>query len=105
MDYTILICFIPIIIALIIADQLERKQMGVIKNIRKKRKEKLAMSEIIKNYVGKNCIVTTMSGSEIIGIITAAEDGWINVDNGKMNQAVNLDYITKISEKPVKKKN
>lgn len=104
-SYIYWLCFLPLIIALFMTYRHEKQVQTILRIKRKKRKAKgkIIMSEIIKRYIGKKCNVTTMSGSVIVGVITEASDGWINIDNGKNNQAINLDYITQISEIPVKK--
>ena len=60
-------------------------------------------NELIKKYVGKKCIVTTGSfGSSVTGQISAVEDNWIEINTKKGPQLVNADYITNITEIPVK---
>ena len=61
-------------------------------------------NELIKKYIGKTCAVYTGSfGSSVNGLITAVEDNWIEVETKKGAQLVNADYVTNITENPIKK--
>ena len=62
------------------------------------------MNDIIAKFQGKDCLVYTMNGSQISGTVKGIRDGWIEIDNGKETQAVNLDYIVRIREYPTDKK-
>lgn len=57
------------------------------------------MTELIKGYIGQECLIYTMN-SQVVGVIQDAAEGWIAVDNGKEIEAVNLDYVTRIRPYP-----
>lgn len=60
-------------------------------------------NELIKKYVGKQCVVTTGSfGSSATGQILAIEDNWIEINTKKGPQLINTDFVTNITEIPVK---
>ena len=60
-------------------------------------------NELIKKYIGKNCIVATTSFScPVNGQILAVEDNWIEINTKKGPQLVNADFVTNITEIPVK---
>lgn len=104
-QYIFFISFIPLIIALILIYKNDIKtKLNIIRIKRKKRNGRDIMSQIIEKFIGKQCLIYTMDGSAINGTITEMADGWLNIDNGKINQAINLDYITKISEQKEKRR-
>lgn len=57
------------------------------------------MTDIVKNYVGLECLIYTMN-SQVTGVIKEVDGSWITVDNGKDLEAVNLDYVIRIREYP-----
>ena len=61
------------------------------------------MTDIIKNYIGLDCIIYTMN-SQLTGVIKTVDGNWITVENGESVQAVNLDYVIRIREHPKNKK-
>ena len=61
------------------------------------------MYEIVKNFIGKDCLIYTMN-SQVAGTITEVADGWLCIENGKDTDAVNVDYIVRIREYPKNKK-
>ena len=73
-------------------------------HIRKKRRNGVnIMNKIVMDYVGKECLVYTISGSEVVtGVVETVEDGWITVRSfdGKTTEAVNAEYVTRIKEYP-----
>lgn len=65
------------------------------------------MTELAKQFIGKECIIYTMnsSASTVSGIITAVSDNGISIKDGDGSiQAVNLDFVTRIREYPKNKK-
>ena len=75
--------------------------------IRKKHRRGVdLMNKIVMSYVGKDCLIYTMSSSEIVtGVVEAVEDGWITVRSfdGQTTEAVNAEYVTRIKEYPKNK--
>lgn len=99
--------YIPIIILFLIIyiDSLNKKKeihKLVLKKL-SKRKEGLAkMNEMIKEFIGKECIVYTFQ-SQVTGIIEKVEDNWICIKKDNTTEIVNIDYINRIREYPRKK--
>ena len=64
------------------------------------------MSEIVKNFIGKECIITTMNES-VTGVIKAVEDNWIVVlpagNNIIGTEIIKIDYVSRIREYPKNK--
>lgn len=61
------------------------------------------MSELIKKYIGIECIISSgsMDGS-IKGKILTVMDNWIEVETKKGLQIINTDYIYHIKAAPIK---
>ena len=64
------------------------------------------MKELAKQFIGKDCIVYTVTSndSSIQGVIKEVDDGAIVLekDSGE-REIVNLDFVTRIREYPKKK--
>lgn len=74
-----------------------------IQNRRKKNKEILVMKELVKQFIGKECIIHTID-SNIEGVIKEVYDsGMIIERNSGEREIVNLDFITRVREYPRKK--
>lgn len=94
--------YLPIIILLFVIIPSQRR--NIIKKIRKKRGKRIMANELIKKYIGKNCVISTGTfGSAASGEITAVEDNWIEINTKKGAQVINIDFITNITEIPSKK--
>jgi hypothetical protein len=110
LDITIWICvFLPIFIVLITQHETQKreKQRFVLKAIKAHKKKGGAdMSEIIKKFVGKECIITTMN-ENVTGKVETVEDNWIVLSplGGKMDSSeiINIEYISRIREYPLNK--
>lgn len=82
----------------------ERNMMDVRRIIKKrKRKGSENMSELIKNYIGKECVIYIAGGSSnaVSGTISSCDNGWIEIkkENGQ-TEILQLDYISRIQEYP-----
>ena len=77
-----------------------------IKNKKLNKEERMKMYELLKRFIGKKCSISIMnSSSGILGTITEVQDNWVVVDtDNNGTDAVNIDYITQISEWEIKKK-
>lgn len=55
-------------------------------------------NEIIKKYIGTNCIITTGPfGASVTGTIIDVIDNWIEVETKKGKQLLNTDFVTNIT--------
>ena len=106
MDPAMYMCiFLPLFIVLISADRSQKLAVMRI-NIKKKGRRKTEMSELIKKYIGKECIIYTVNSnnSQITGLIEEFENGWISIKTKTGSDIVNADYISRIREFPRNKK-
>ena len=75
----------------------------IIKKIKNKKEGRIEMNEIIKNFIGKECLIYTFQ-TQIVGVIESLENNWISVRTGNSSEIVNIDYISRIREHPKNKK-
>ncbi len=64
------------------------------------------MKELAKQFIGKECMIYTLAGSEspVKGKVKEVTDGGIIVERADGIEAINLDYIARIREWPRDKK-
>ena len=77
-----------------------------IHNRRKQNKEILAIRELAKQFIGKECIIYTITSNDgsVQGVIREIEDGGLIIErNSGEREIVNLDFVTRIREYPRKK--
>jgi preprotein translocase subunit YajC len=93
--------YLPMLILffIIIPQQREREKGALVKI--KKRKGLIAMTnEIIKNYIGKTCKITTGSfGVNVVGTIIDVNENWLEVETRKGRELINADFIQSIKIK------
>lgn len=103
MEYFIIVfaLFVLVIIPLITR---QRKIAAVrhFLNRKKQNKENRNMKELATRFIGKECIVYTITAmdSGIKGTITEVSDGGLVVDRKDSIELVNLEYVTRIREWP-----
>ncbi len=106
MNYYLLILVALLLIALSLRQAKKRRIATIINHRRNhKNRENTKMKELAQNFVGKECLVYTITSDNSIvkGVIKEVTDcGLLIDDNGNM-QAVNLEYVTRIREYPRKK--
>lgn len=61
------------------------------------------MTELIKNYMDKDCLIWLSWSSTIEGKIIGFDEGWIEVQTKDSKQMINCDMVTRIQEHPRKK--
>lgn len=65
-----------------------------------RRRKKAMTNELVKKFIGKQCIINTGSmGGSIIGTIIEVKDNWIEVQTKKNNELHNLDFVVNIKLK------
>ena len=87
--------------------QKKTRVAGAIHHKHKTREEKCRMEEMAKEFVGKDCLIYTITsnGGEIQGKIVSVRDcGILLEDKTGQKQAINLEYVTRIREYPTNKK-
>jgi len=109
LEYTTWICvFLPLFIILLTMDNKKKlKKQHILKILgRYKKKGDINMNEIIKKFIGKTCIITTMNET-ITGKVETVEDNWIAISNDKkdtgLSELIKIDYISRIREYPTNK--
>lgn len=84
-----------------------QKTVAVAHHIRKKREEIAAMEMLAKQFIGKECIIYTITSNDgsVQGTIKeVSADGMLIEDPFGQIQAINLEYVTRIREYPRNKK-
>ena len=91
--------FLPLFIAW--QQQREANQFRALKIMRRKRKGQTIMSDSLRRFVGKECIVWVMgmSGGAVSGLVEAVEDNWLLVRSKGKTEMINVDFISRIQEK------
>lgn len=62
------------------------------------------MNDLIKNYIGKDCVIYSSGLTTITGIIEEINENWISVRTAEGLEVLNLDYVNRIKEYPLNKK-
>lgn len=84
-----------------------RKRRAAIKQqIRKKHstKERERMQELAKQFIGKECLIYTITSSTVQGTLRDVGNGGLLVEGKDSTEVVNLDYVMRIREVPRNKK-
>ena len=107
MEYFIAIfaLFVLVIIPLTIR-QRKIAAARLVLNRTKHNKENLNMKELAKQFIGKDCIVYTITSydASIQGTIKEIVDGGMIIEkNSGEKEIINLDFVTRIREYPRKK--
>ena len=77
-----------------------------IQNRRKQNKELLVMKELAKQFIGKECIIYTITSNDgsVQGVIKEIDDGGMIIERTSgEKEIVNLEFVTRIREYPRKK--
>lgn len=107
MDSLYIILFV--LLVLVIIPQIARqRRIGAVRHIlnRKQNKENLNMKELAKQFIGRECIIYTVTSNDasIQGVIREIDDGGMVIErNSGETEIINLDFITRIREYPRKK--
>ncbi len=92
---------IYLVLFIIIVLQIRSNNLNVIRKHLRLKKGKVNMTEMIKNYIGKECLIyTCTSGSTVTGVIRSYNDGWIEIEQNGQCDIMNCEYITRIREYP-----
>lgn len=95
--------FLPIWIGIIVnLNNKKELQKSIIFKLKKKREELRMSNEVIKKFIGKDCIITTFQ-TQINGVIETIEENWVILRVEDKTEIVNIDYISRIREYPLKK--
>ena len=87
--------YLPMFIILFIVIPNQRRAQRLFK---KRRRHFKMTNELIKEYIGKKCLVSTGSfGTAIQGEITRLEENWMEVTTKKGPELINVEFITTIT--------
>ena len=106
-SYELLILLFIIIFVFVLRNKQRTRTLAVAHHIKKQKKEILIMETLAKKFIDKECIVYTITSNEatIQGIIReVTASGMLIEDSQRQQQAVNLEYVTRIREIPRNKK-
>ena len=103
MDSLYIILFV--LLVLVIIPQIARqRRIAAVRHIlnRKQNKENLNMKELAKQFIGKECLVYTVTDTmgSIQGTVKEVTGGGLILECSDGLQAVNLEYVTRIREYP-----
>ena len=93
--------FLPLLVILL-EQQQNDAQMTTNRIVKRKKKGLTYMNESVKQFIGKNCLIYTYN-NQLTGIVVSVEDNWLTIKTKAGTELVNLDYINRIREYPVKK--
>ena len=100
---------LALLLLVIIPWIMRRRRLAAVRHILKQKKlnkENSEMKELAKRFIGKECIIYTITSNDgsVQGVITEVDDGGMVMErNSGEKEIVNLDYVTRIREYPRKK--
>ena len=80
----------------------QKKNVRRVCRVRRRKRGKLPMNELIQRFIGKQCQVYSENGNTVQGVVETVEGNWISVQTKTGEELVNLDYISRIKEKKTK---
>jgi hypothetical protein len=92
-----------ILLFLWLALRRERKAAVAAHHVKRTKKETELMEELARRFIGKECIIYTVTSSsgDLQGTVKEVGSGGILIeDKSGSQQAVNLEYVTRIREYP-----
>lgn len=81
----------------------KEKKIYIQNLIKRKRKGKNPMKELATKMLGKDCIVYTFNGEQIVGTVKEVTEGALWIANEKRSEIVNLDFVVRLREHPTNK--
>ncbi len=97
---------LALLLLVIIPQITRRRRLAAVRHIlkqKKRNKENNAMKELAKRFIGKECIVYTITLNDggVQGTIKEIDDGGMIVEKKSGDlEIINLDYVTRIREYP-----
>ena len=104
MDSNIIIILMMSVILLSVIYAQREDARRLVRRIQNKRKGVTVMSESLRSFVGKSCVISTAGASsqQLKGVVLEIDGSWMTVKTGKMDKEIihkiNADYIIKICE-------
>jgi len=73
------------------------KERFIIRKLKRKRGEFLMTNELIAEFIGKRCKLSTGSlGNSVVGVIIEIKDNWLLVETNKGKELLNADFVQSI---------
>ena len=73
------------------------KERFIVRKLKRKRGEALMNNELITDFIGKRCKLSTGSlGNSIVGVILEVKDNWLLVETNKGKELINSDFVQSI---------
>ena len=92
------------LVLFVILQQNKSRRQNLIHIMRRRMKrECIDMTELAKNFIGKECIIYTFDQHQFTGTIKQVSGSAMLVDNNGSLEAINLDFISRIREYPKNK--
>ena len=99
---TYLILFAVVIFLCWIIPAINKRYLDIIR--RKKGRKKAMPTELLKEFIGKMCVISLFNDSfGVSGRLTAVEGSWIRIEEKKSVRIINGDMIRDIKLLPEKK--
>lgn len=98
-----LIFVVTFLLVFVITQGKRRKTAAIVRRRKHyKNEEKVKMKEFAQKFVGKDCLVYTITSDNVAvnGVIKEVTDNAILIEYEGNLQAVNLEYVTRIREYP-----
>ena len=82
--------------------QWQKKNIQRVIRVKRRKRGKLPMNELIQRFIGKQCQIYSENGNSVQGMIETVEGNWVSVQTKQGTELVNLDYVSRIKEKKSK---
>lgn len=95
--------YLPIFVLFFIILPHRRRLMQAVKHKMRAKKGEVNMSELLRKYINKNCVVSTGTfGVNVTGVIKEIQDNWIELETKKGKELINCEFIQNIKIKEKK---
>lgn len=99
MEHSYFLLFLLFLI--ILADRDKKRKIAAVINRRANQRELLKMKSLAEKFIGRECMIHTLTTSclePIKGTIEEITDNGLLLNNKGKLQAINLEYVTQIQE-------
>lgn len=101
MSYYLWIAVIFVFVIVFREKKKRNKQIEILRKIRNRR-NKIMNSDMLKVFVGKDCVVYTVD-KYVSGVIEQINDNWLNIKTQDGLEMLNIEYIVRVKEYPLDK--
>jgi hypothetical protein len=95
--------YVPLyLIFFIIIPQKRQIEKAILLKIRRRKGVLTMTNEILRQYIGKTCKVSTGSlGTTVVGKILEVNENWLELETKKGKELINADFIQSIKVKQI----